>query len=299
MNFNILYKILLQSIKENFSGKIWKYLIGSSGSLFAVLYFGKNFLHTSAKISITIAFVFLFSLFIIRFILFLIKNSFKHLHKTYRESKYGEAIIFLRDAFSRFHWLRKKEDFSDEELISSLIYLCDNLRFLFSQKNMCECSVSIKVPVEGAVTADTSVKNLCRDTENKKIRDNANYEIINHTIIGNTAFRKVVNNVLRKNKKGFYYLNNNIPETKDYDNTSREAYHNGELPYKSEIVVPIIPLYVDQDQLYDLIGFLCIDCVSKEKFDEKYDPPLIEGVADGIYDILSIKIMGEKYEKRN
>lgn len=55
------------------------------------------------------------------------------------------------------------------------------------------------------------------------------------------------------------------------------------LPYKSEIVVPIIPSYAKQ---YDIIGFLCVDCEHSNKFDPIYDPALIEGVADGIYDIL-------------
>lgn len=34
-------------------------------------------------------------------------------------------------------------------------------------------------------------------------------------------------------------------------------------------------------------GFICIDCNMKDKFDEtRYDIPMVEGIADGIYDII-------------
>ncbi len=34
------------------------------------------------------------------------------------------------------------------------------------------------------------------------------------------------------------------------------------------------------------LGFLCVD-YSEAKFNPEYDVPLIQGVADGIYDIIS------------
>jgi hypothetical protein len=288
MNIKALFEVLWKSIIDSFSGKIWKWLLGSSGALFSLLLFGKNFLNTTLEFSFKIGIVFLISLFIIRFILFLSRNSFKYLHNLYRDSKYGDAIIFLKDGFAKTHAFRKKEPKTDEDFMKTMVYLCDNIQKAFNGKNSCKCSVSIKVPVKGALTEQTSVVNLCRDSENSKLRDNPNYKAIDHTIIGNTPFRKVLNNVLRNNPNGFFYLNNDIASTKDYDNTSKEVYPNGILPYNSEIVVPIIPTERDNVKTYETLGFLCVDCVHKNKFDPKYDVPLIEGVADGIYDILSL-----------
>jgi len=278
-----IFKIFSKSLKDSITGKIWKFLLGSIGGLFGLLLFGKNFLNTSVTNSIIIGIVFLVCLFSIRLLLFLVRNSYN----LYRESKYGEAIIILKEIFAEINFLRKKEKYDDDDLMKTLSYLCDNLKKLFDNKNMCKCSVSIKVPIKGAVTENTSVKNLCRDSEHHLIRDTEKYKEVDHTIIGNTAYRKILNNVLRKSKNGFYYFNNNITKTIDYDNTSKEVYPDGILPYKSEIVVPIIPSLSSVNNIYDLIGFLCVDCNEIDRFNEKYDTVLIEGVADGIYDILS------------
>lgn len=286
MKLEILLDILKNSLKENFSGKIWKYLVGSSGALIAILLFGRNFFGSSVSISIWIGLCFLTFLFLLRLLLFLSKNIFKYLHTKYREAKYGDAIIFLKNAFSKVHRLRQKDNFTDQELMETLKYLCDQLKELFDNKNMCDCFVSIKVAVDGNIKEDTSLKNLCRDSTSSKIRDTPNYNAIDHTIIGNTAFIKVLNNVLRKNKKGFFYLNNSINKNDDYENTSKELYEGGILPYNSEIVVPIIPARDEQINEYNILGFLCVDCRLVDKFDKKYDPTLIEGVAEGIYDVL-------------
>ncbi len=229
-------------------------------------------------------------LFFIRFLLFIIRNSFKYLHSLYKESKYGEAIILLKDGFSKVHFYRNDKDQSDELFMNTMIEICDNLSDIFSMKNLSECSVSIKVPIKGDLGGDTSVSNLCRDSRHISIRDTANYKAINHSILGNTAFTKVLYKTLNPHLKSFAYLNNDIPNTYGYDNTSTSLYEKGILPYKSEIVVPIVPVERKNRNGIKTLGFLCVDCKETNKFDEKYDVPLIEGVADGIYDVLLTKV---------
>jgi hypothetical protein len=277
----IALQIIKLSIKDTFRGQVWKYLSGSIGAFSALLLFGKNFLSTGLDTSIKIGFGILICLFVCRFLLFGLKNSFKHLHHVYRESKYGNAIILLKVIFAKIHGLRRKGDFSDDDLMKTLRFLCNQLHEFFSKKAMCDCCVSIKVPVRGSITEKASVQNLCRDS-NHTDRDTDEYKSVDHTIIGNTPYRKIVNNVLRKNGN-YHYLNNNIPNTKDYDNTSKEAYKNGVLPYKSEIVVPIMSFGADNN--FDILGFLCVDCKKENAFDEKYDPLMLEGIVDGIYDL--------------
>jgi hypothetical protein len=291
MNLKALFKVLWQSVKDSFSGNVWKWFAGSSGSLFSLFQFGKDFLNTTLEVSIYYGLWILGGLFGIRLFLFIVRNSFKHLHDLYHESKYGEAIILLKDAFAKIHSLRKREEVDDVSFMEAMSYLCDNIQELFVGKNRCTCSVSIKVPVSGGLNEGASVMNLCRDREHSEKRDTDNYKGVDHTIIGNTAFRKVLNNVLRKSSKIFAYINNSISNTKDYDNTSKEVYPDGILPYKSEIVVPIIPAERDIHRVYDALGFVCVDCISENKFDSKYDVPLLEGVADGIYDILSTRVI--------
>lgn len=286
MNYKGLFEILWKSTKDTFKGVGWKFFAGSAGALVATFSFGKNFFNTTIFISLVIGSCFFVFLFLIRFILFLIKNSFIYIHKLYRESKYGEAIIILKDAFSKIHFYRNDKKQDDILFMKTMIGLCDSLREIFMKKNMCECSVSIKVPIKGELAGDTSVTNLCRDSIHSKKRDTANYKAIDHTILGNTAFTKVLNKTLNPDTKNNAYINNNISGTPDYDNSSAALYPDRKLPYESEIVVPIIPIERERGQEFKALGFLCVDCEERNKFDEKYDVALIEGVADGIYDVL-------------
>lgn len=293
MNVQAILKVLWKSIRDSLSRKTWNWIGGGSvTSLLSVFLIGKNFLDTTVLKSIIYSAVFLVILFLIRFFLFFGINSFKYLHSVYRDSKYGDAIIFLKEGYAKVHAYRKLEEKTDEAFKNVLTSLCDSVQKAFKGKNSCDCSVSIKVPIRGVLTGQASVMNLCRDREHS-IRDSANYKAIDHTIIGNTAFIKVLNRVLRNNPEGFFYLNNNIQNTQDYDNTSKDLYDNGILPYNSEIVVPIIPIERDSSNTYEVLGFLCVDCTNKDKFEPKYDVPLIEGVVDGIYDIMKNRINSE------
>jgi len=136
------------------------------------------------------------------------------------------------------------------------------------------------------VDEKASMENLCRDPEFYKIRDTDSYKKTNHTIIGNTAFQKALNNVLKDNKIK-YYLNNSISKTKDYENTSKDSSKDGKLSYESELVYPIIPMINDDSKNILCKGFLCIDSDKENAFNDYYDVAIIEGVADGIYDLLS------------
>ena len=71
-------------------------------------------------------------------------------------------------------------------------------------------------------------------------------------------------------------------------NSSIECYPDGILPYSSELVYPIVPIKGNETNQKDLKGFICIDCNKPNKFDEsRYDIPMVQGVADGIYDIFA------------
>ena len=93
-------------------------------------------------------------------------------------------------------------------------------------------------------------------------------------------------------RSNLYYVNNDIENSKDYVNTSIDSYTDGILPYKSELVCPILPI-IDIQKNALLCGFICVDCNKKNVFDTtRYDVPMMTGIADGIYDIL------ENYNKK-
>lgn len=262
--------------------------MGSLGAIITLFLIGKNFLNLSIKQSVILGVGILIALFVLRYLYFFGTEIVRYVHNTYVDSIWGKAIIDLKDAYSEIHYLRRKDSFDNNEFLRSLIIFCDTLKKIFDRKTKSNCCVSIKVPVAESDNLETLVlRNLCRDTHHKQ-RDTDTYKSAKHTVIGNTPYRVIVNKILKQVPQGLAYINNDIDNSKDYENTSRECYDNSILPYKSEFVYPIIPIKNDDTTNYKMCGFICIDCEKKNKFDEaRYDIPMIEGIADGIYDLIT------------
>ncbi len=276
-----------KSLKQTIQGNVWKFLIGSLGAIITLLTIGKNYLGMTLIHSALLGISALGILFLLRFLYYLLRNIVIYIHNTYVDSIWGEAIIDLKDAYAEIHALRKKEHFDDKEFMATMIVFCDTLKKIFDRKTKANCCVSIKVPIADSDNLETiELRNLCSDISHKD-RDTETYQKTRHTIIGNTPYRVIVNKILKQNPKHFAYLNNNIEQTPDYDNSSRDCYTDGILPYKSELVYPIIPIKRSDNKNYKMCGFICIDCNKTDKFDEnRYDIPMVEGIADGIYDVI-------------
>lgn len=264
----------------------WKYIFGGVGSVVAILLLGKNFFEFPALDSIYFGVALIIAIWLVRFLYLLIENLIIFIHNTYVDSVWGFAIIELKNAYAEIHLLRKKDEISAEDFIKTMMIFCDTLKQIFDKKTKSNCCVSIKVPIAlGASLETLELKNLCRDSFHKT-RDTDQYNSIRHTIIGNTAYTKIVNKILRGNQKHLAYINNDIQNSIEYENTSKECHPNGVLPYKSELVFPIVPIKGNDNIRRNLMGFICVDCDAPHKFDEKrYDIPMIEGIADGIFDI--------------
>lgn len=287
INSKQLLKVLLKAFTSAFKWNIGKWFISVGlGILTSVIIpFGKEVWKwdyiTAIKYS---AFAFgVFYLF--RFIAIAIKESIKYFHSVYKESVYGDAIILLKQSFAEAHYYRKTPEFDDEDFMRSMMVFCNNLKIIYDKITKSNCSVSIKVPIKDTkVSEHTVLKNLTRNTENSS-RDTKKYQETEHTIIGNSAFSNCLDRVLKNNPEKFY-INNDVNNEKNYRNTSKECYDNEELPYHSELVHPIIPLKSKDNINYDCHGFICVDSDKPNSFESKYLPAILEGVADGIYDII-------------
>ncbi|MFZ2205497.1 MAG: hypothetical protein WAV23_02820 [Minisyncoccia bacterium] len=281
-------EVFYKSFKDTISEKFWNFIGGGAGSVIAILLIAKNFFDQKPQNSIVIGLGGVLGIYLFRFVLFFFKHIYKYWYYLYKESVYGDAIIFLKEAFSWVHWLRKLDEIPDDKFIATMAFMCHQLKLIYDKKTNSKCSVSIKVAIETVITANTEVVNLCRD-KNSLHRDTKTYQNTQHLIFANTCFNNILSHLTKNKKSKLYYINNDIPSSKDYENTSKECYIDGILPYKSELVVPIIPLHIEQDKVYNLLGFLCVDCSEKSMFDEKYDLAILQGVADGIYDIICIR----------
>ena len=217
---------------------------------------------------------------------------------------YGEAILILKDIFSKFHNLRKTNRPERKEMVKLLIFLCNQLKELFEKRLNQNYSVCIKVlgpdvDIEN-ITTYAEVRTLCRDEISYRSRSQP--LTIKHNIFENTCYTEIFHNIDNVNKS--YYLNNDIPEDKYYKNTSFQIYgeikeeykdnielrrKNWSLPYKSELVVPIVPLDSSKiDLKKQFLGYLCVDCSEEDAFHNKYDIGMLKGVADGIYDVIQL-----------
>lgn len=269
---------------------LWKFLAGNFSTALAFFLAGKNYLSFNNTESFLLGIIVFISIFFARFIYFFLIEVVVYIHNTYVDSIWGKAIIDLKDAYAVMHYLRKQETIDDKIFMNSMVVFCDILKGIFDRKTKANCCVSIKVPAGQFSSIEAwELTNLCRDTAHKN-RDTNEYETTKHTVIGNTPFSVIVSKLLdTKHEEKAYYLNNDIQGTKDYRNTSVGVYHDG-LPYQSELVYAIIPIKSDDKHRHELLGFLCIDCNKKDAFDEnRYDLPMVEGIVDGIYDIILLR----------
>jgi len=214
----------------------------------------------------------------------LVKNLIKYMHNTFVDSVYGKVIASLTQLNLQLKELVRGENIDDDRLMKVLKKVCNELKQFFDNKTSAKCGVSIKVTLsKDKEITSWKFRNLCRD-DKSTCRDTEEYLRAEHTVVGNTPYQHVVNQLIRHSTK-VAYINNNIPEAKDYLNTSK-INEETVLPYKSEIVYPIMPLKRGETDSV-MCGFLCVDCDKIEKFDEKrYDVPVIESIIDNLYELL-------------
>lgn len=288
--------IIGESFRKTYKSKVLNWLfLGSIGAINVILQIGKTYFGLTLESSVIIGICISVGIFLMIFLYFILTTRIKYYLRKKKESLYGEAIIYLKDSFGKIHFLRKDDNLNEETLKNSLAFFCQQLKVFFDKKTKSKCSVSIKVfrnIVNHETAANAKLYNLCRDKD-ALYRDTDIYKNQNHSVFNNTCFRVVLTKITSgKPPNNLHYINNDLENTKDYQNTSwaihqkKDVTDNWELPYKSELVVPIIPLESLTDNKYQLIGFICVDSDETEVFHEKYDSALIQGVADGIYDLI-------------
>lgn len=269
--------------------RLWQFLFSGFGSTLTFFLLGKNFMNMPLLKSVAFSGIITILIFAVLVGWYMIKDLVCRFWLHRSGNVWGMAIVSLKDAYADIHDLRKQDNVTDEQLLSVMTNLCDKLKEIFDNKTKADCSVSIKVPISKVDNPrDMEVRNLCRDSQHYG-RDTERYQQAHHTVQGNTAYLEVVNKIL-DNETDLAYVNKNINNTPTYHNTSKDCYNNGLLDYNSELVYPILPIRRDGHD-YRLFGFICADCKRPDAFEEKgLEVDMIQGVADGIYDIIEKRI---------
>jgi len=161
-----------------------------------------------------------------------------------------------------------------------------------------ECATTIKIPIE--TSEGVYLRTICRDSnvKGRNYRKNILQEIDK-----NSSFLSIFQNL--DNPDGRYFFDNNLPIRRGYKNPSFELFSNftfqgipdewsdkerrkfWKLPYRSTIIVPILPHPDIEEEELDYKGFLTVDCSIEGVFDEELDVEPLIGLADGIYNYIS------------
>lgn len=279
--------------KKSISFVLLSFFAGSIGAVIGVLTLGKVFFDLPIKQSIGIGILIYAALVAIYVLNYVFSSLIISVKKRFVTSVWGTAIIIRDEVFAEINSVRRLP-FNEDASVKALRNACNEIKKFYDVRTGAETSVSIKIPIINYVdVASMEVKNLCRDSQHFS-RDNDVYKSVHHNVVGNTAYSWIVSELQNK-KKGVYYFNNDIENTKDYRNTSKNCHPDGRLPYQSEIVVPIIPALQTQNNS-EICGFLCLDCTNDNAFSDEtgYDIAFLTGIADGIYDLVKSIITQRK-----
>ena len=282
--------ILTTTLRQTIQRKNWGWIGGLSGfSSIVGLVIAVSLENNIKTIAIWVIII-LALCFILYYIKYLIPNIFKWIHNAYVDSIWGKAIVDLADAYASVHSLDRKDIITDDDLAEVLGNFCDTIKLIFDRKTHANCCVSIKVPISKYTDSNEwksmNVKNIAIDKEHLS-RITVNYLAIDHDIIGNTAYSHILSLVLKNSSKAKVYLNNDVKNCTNYNSTSTACADRPDIPYASELVVPIIPSKYASLADIQFGGFLCIDSDKADVFDEKlYDIPMTQGIADGLYTLM-------------
>jgi hypothetical protein len=203
-----------------------------------------------------------------------------------REVHYATAMIAVRKAFRSLadaSWTIVEGDRSE---VSFSLHLRDALQFLaesFSLVTDNSCRTSIKVITSsghGDSIPDAQVYTLCRSNDSER-NDRQRFDRISE----NSDFR----DILKDNAA--YFFSNNLPKqlSSGYQNSHWDSRIISEekFEYRSTIVWPIARARDTTAQPHEpweeVIGFLCVDTLAIDAFNETYDVPIGAAFAQTLY----------------
>lgn len=222
------------------------------------------------------------------------KNAFEKYHRLeiLKIKHYGKSHAYLSAAFAIIHQMNRVEDLKFEMAIAKLSEFCTLIKEFFEVKNgaTCACCIKILIKGESRQPGDFQVITLCRDSKSIVFREQASTQMnqsVRHTVKKNTCFLHFFENL--NTHEARFFLSNDLTKEKPYNNSSFEYYRQSKegewpLPYKSEIVVPLIAKLPDENT--PVLGFFCVDSEGVDGFNVEFDPEMLIGVADGLYNTL-------------
>lgn len=203
-----------------------------------------------------------------------IAETFCHINNIYRDT--------LRELFHGDTPITNPTDLlnKEEETLKSV---CQRIEKIFSRVINRDCLVTIKLLTKednGRIFANTYV----RSTSNcERDKEDSNKYLVD--VKKNTGFYSAMQK--RSDGRPPHFYSGNLEREKDYCN-ERQHYTRY---YKSALVVPIMGINKDQEGTsdeHDLIGYLCVDTLSKNRLNNGYHLYMISSLASQMYNFISL-----------
>lgn len=261
---------------------IWDYvimLIGTLGSLASIIALSVFFNQLSTEGWVAVVFMGVLCVY------FVIYNFW--LLTIYRKkTKYADAYGAFNIGFSHLHRLRRNENPTIDQILPELEKLCNEVSNAFGRIYGVKIGICIKfILTDGG---RPRCKTLVRDSNsNAQNRKSGSQDVTKHWIDANSDFEFIYSNFDNDNIDTSYYLERHLPTCRDYKNTrlkngwNSNSYfpyfenytrkRNWPLPYKSTLIVPIVPLIANEQSQDAIRGFLCADSPNEGIFNRFYD----------------------------
>lgn len=266
-------------------------VVGSIASIYAVWAQWTGQYSPEAIFAIT-----LFALFSVALLLLIVAQEYRYS----RKARYAEALGHISRIVLLSSSLNNNQ--TAEEIRHGCMKIVDTLESVLTLVTATRCSVCIKViqsdpSTRAGAKIRPKVATLCRDSNSLKREKSSIAGNIDHWIDQNTDFEDLHKGA---GTPRWYFFSNYLPGRWDYKNSSFEIYGmpwnaggipivssvirdlKWTLPYKSTIVVPIVPETRVDEQNRGLSGYLCVDSRSRGAFSRRYDVDLMTGVADSL-----------------
>lgn len=232
-------------------------------------------------------------------------------------SKYADAYKIINEGFYPIHAFRRmtlsmEESFwnnidekESERIINciknNLTKVCDNLSIVFSKiyNNQIGACIKLIVSDNGRPRTITLVRDgYSSGQANRPSAKTDDERNIMHWLHSNSDFSfiygQIMQNEYQYSTRNYFLSRNLIVDTLEKHYTNSRLPNNWNkntdwpLPYKSTLVVPIIPLSEDKGKKPEIKGFICIDSANENCFNDDLDLDILRGMADGIYNQVKI-----------
>lgn len=182
-----------------------------------------------------------------------------------------------------------------QQVTNSLASICEALSTVFSEIHGKRIGVCIKLLTEVKKNAviNTHVRDRYSQTHGRKT---GKYESTKHLLEENSDFCSLYEQIESNIGGTVAYYNEDVAIDPNYSNTSLNNWkqptwgwpiinnylrkRRWPLPYRSTIVIPIIPLDSNNQYIENLRGFLCLDSPSPKGFNADIDIEILRGTAD-------------------